>query len=538
MVAIFRQTPEGHLLDCNEECARILGYASREELLNTGRFEYTTTSDLISISSALHDLKKLNNVEIALRKKDNSIAWVLQNLKLVSVDEASKVWIEGAMFDVTEQRIAAQRFEFQAYHDPLTLLPNRSLFIDRLHVALAQSKRRKRAVSVFLLDLDRFDIVNNALGRGMADRLLRAVADRLASTLREEDSLARFSGDEFMFMVGDTGFGTESAIVAQRVLDAMTRAFNVGGRAIELTGSIGISMSQHDSNEAETLVRHASTAMFRAKEFGRNLYQFYDEKLNARTLERLALVSSVRRALDRGEFELFYQPEVDVQTGKIACVEAFLRWRHPDLGIIGPTEFLGVAEEAGLGGRIAEWVMSEACQQAKGWQDAGMETRIAVNLSQRDFNAHSLAQHVDQAVRDSGLDPRNVELEIAHASLTDCHRATEILQALKEIGVLLAIDDFGSGGCSFADLKQLPVDTIKIAPMFVHNMIRRADDAAIVQAMITMAKGFDMRVVAEGVETKEQLSYLLNRRCTEMQGFFLGKPLPAPSLSEVLRMQH
>jgi diguanylate cyclase (GGDEF)-like protein len=538
MVAVFRQTPEGHLLDCNDECARILGYASREELLGAGRFEYTNASDLISIATALRDLGKLTNVEIALRKKDNSIAWVLQNLQLVSVDEASKVWIEGAMFDVTEQRVAAQRFEFQAYHDALTLLPNRSLFSDRLMVALALSKRRKRAVSVFMLDLDRFDVVNNALGRGMADRLLRAVADRLSGTLREEDSLSRISGDEFVFMVGDAGGGTESAIVAQRVLDAMSRPFNVGGRSVDLTASIGISMAPNDTNEPDALVRHASTAMFRAKEFGRNLYQFYDEKLNARTLERLALVSSVRRALERGEFELFFQPEVDVQTGRIACVEAFLRWRHPDLGIIGPTEFLGVAEEAGLGARIAEWVMSTACQQAREWQDAGMETRVAVNLSARDFNAHRLSQTVEQAVRDSGLDPRNVELEIAHASLTDCSRATEILQALKEIGVLLAIDDFGSGGCSFADMKQLPVDTIKIAPMFVHNMIRRTDDAAIVQAMITMAKGFDMRVVAEGVETKEQLSYLLNRRCTEMQGFFLGKPLPAPSLSEVLRMQH
>jgi diguanylate cyclase (GGDEF)-like protein len=538
MVAIFRQTPEGHLLDCNDECARMLGYATRDDLLGAGGFEYTNSSDLISISTALRDLQKLNNVEIALRKKDNSIAWVLQNLRLVSVDEASKVWIEGAMFDVTEQRVAVQRFEYQAYHDSLTQLPNRSLFVDRLNVALAQSKRRKRPLSVFMLDLDRFDIVNNALGRGVADRLLRSVADRLATTLREEDSLARFSGDEFIFLVGDSGHGTESAIVAQRVLDAMSRPFNVGGRSIELTASIGISMSQHDASEADALVRHASTAMFRAKEFGRNLYQFFDEKLNARTLERLALVSSVRRALDRGEFELFYQPEVDVQTGRIACVEAFLRWRHPDLGIIGPTEFLGVAEEAGLGGRIAEWVMAAACQQAKGWQDAGMETRIAVNLSARDFNAHNLSQHVERAVRESGLEARNVELEIAHSSLTDCGRATEILQALKEIGVLLAIDDFGSGGCSFADMKQLPVDTIKIAPMFVHNMIRRADDAAIVQAMITMAKGFDMRVVAEGVETKEQLSYLLTRRCTEMQGFFLGKPLPAPSLSEVLRMQN
>src|SRR3989441_4665893 len=228
-------------------------YSSCEELMGVG-LEYQNASDFASDSSAIRELGVLSNIEIALRRKDGSIAWVLQNLRMVEVESASKVWIEGAMFDVTEQRVAAQRFEYQAYHDALTLLPNRSLFVDRLNVALAQSKRRKLAVSVFLLDLDRFDIVNNALGRGMADRLLRAVADRLASTLREEDSLARFSGDEFMFMVGDTGFGTESAIVAQRVLDAMTRPFNVGGRAIELTASIGISMSEHDSTAPEALV--------------------------------------------------------------------------------------------------------------------------------------------------------------------------------------------------------------------------------------------------------------------------------------------
>src|SRR4029077_10376735 len=267
MVAVFRQTPEGHLLDCNEQCARMLGYASRDELLGSGRFEYQNPSDLTTIATALRDLGSLSNVEVALRKKDGSVAWVLQNLKMVAVDEASKVWIEGAMFDVTEQRVAAQRFEYQAYHDTLTLLPNRMLFIDRLNVALAQARRRKRHLGVFMLDLDRFDIVNNALGRGMADRLLRSVADRLNATLREEDSLARFAGDEFIFLVGDSGSGTESAIVAQRVLDAMNRPFNVGGRPIELTASIGISMSDRDSNEVENLVRYASTAMFRAKEF-------------------------------------------------------------------------------------------------------------------------------------------------------------------------------------------------------------------------------------------------------------------------------
>ena len=457
---------------------------------------------------------------------------------MVEIEDASKVWIEGAMFDVTEQRVAAQRFEYQAYHDTLTLLPNRMLFVDRLNVALAQAKRHDRSASVFLLDIDRFDIINNALGRGVADRLLRAIADRLTGTLREEDSLARFNGDEFVFFIHDGGSGIESAIVAQRTLDAIATPFSLSGRNIELTGSIGIALSKHDADEAESLIRFASTAMFRAKEFGRNLYQFYDDEMNARTLERLALVSSVRRALDRGEFEMHYQPEVDVQTGRIACVEAFLRWRHPDLGIIGPNEFLSVAEEAGLGPRITDWVMSSATEQAKQSADQGIQSRVAVNLSAREFTTRDLARTIERSVRMSGLEPRSLELEIAHSSLKDCTKSNEILQALKEVGVLLAIDDFGSGGCSFADLKQMPVDTIKIAPMFVHNMIRRADDAAIVQAMITMAKGFDMRIVAEGVETKEQLSYLLNRRCTEMQGFFLGKPLPATSLAEILRMQH
>ena len=538
MVAIFRQTPEGRLLECNDECARILGYTSRDELLKAAAFEYQNASDLISIASALRDLGSLSNIEIALRRKDGSIAWVLQNLRLVSVDEASKVWIEGVMFDVTEQRTAAQRFEFQASHDTLTLLPNRMLFMDRLNVALAQARRQRRSVAVFMVDIDRFEILNNALGRGIADRLLRAVADRLNSALREEDSLARFAADEFVFFVAEAGSGSEAASVAQRILESLSEPFNVGGRSIELTASIGISMSQHDASEPESLVRYASSAMYRAKEYGRNLYQFHDEALNARTLERLALVSSVRRALDHGEFELHFQPEVDVQTGRIECVEALLRWRHPDLGIIGPNEFLAVAEEAGLSQRITEWVMKTACEQGKQWSDEGMQTRIAVNLSAREFQAGELSRTIDRAVRQSGMEARNLELEIGHPSLTNCERSTEILTALKEIGVLLAIDDFGSGGCSFADLKQMPVDTIKIAPMFVHNMIRHSDDAAIVQAMITMGKGFDMRVVAEGVETKEQLAYLVNRRCTEMQGFFLGKPLPSASLAEILRMQH
>lgn len=539
IVAIFRQSPEGLLLDCNEECAHILGYASREELLAVGHLDYVNRSDFISVTSALRDLKSLSNVEIAVRKKDGSVAWVLQNLRMVVVEEASKAWVDVAMFDVTEQRIAVQRFEYQAYHDTLTLLPNRMLFIDRLQVALAQARRSRSSAAVMVLDIDGFDRVNDAYGRGMGDRVLKALAERLSSCLREEDSVARLNGDEFILLLGHIANGTDAAVAAQRVLDAVSRPYHLGGQRVEITASIGISVSPADGSEVDLLVRAASTAANDAREMGGNSYMFHEPALNARALERASLVAGLRHALDRGELEMHYQPEVNVQTGRIECIEALLRWRHPDLGMVTASEFLNAAEQGGLGPRIAEWSINEACRQARQWHDNGMTNmRVAVNLSTRQFNDPGIARILERAVGDAGITGRALEIEVPEISLADSKKATETLNAFKEIGMLLAIDDFGSGGCSFLDLKSMPIDTLKIAPMFVQNMVHHTDDAAIVQAMITMAKGLDLRIVAEGVETKEQLSYLLNRRCVEMQGFFLGKPMPAAALADVLRMQH
>lgn len=539
IVAVFRQTPEGKILDCNDECARLLGYDSREELLALGRLDYVNRSDFVSVSSALRDLGSLTNVEIAIRKKDGSVAWVLQNLKMVVVEEASKAWVDVAMFDVTEQRVASQRFEYQAYHDTLTLLPNRMLFIDRLQVAVAHARRRRVSAAVMVLDIDTFDRVNESFGRGIGDRVLKAIAERLSAAVREEDAVARLNGDEFIMLLGQIGSGTDAAVAAQRVIDSVGRPFHIGGQRIEITCSLGIAVFPEDGTEVDALVRAASTAATDAREMGGNSYQFYEPSLNARALERASLVSGLRHALDRGELELHYQPEVNVQTGRIDCIEALLRWRHPDLGVVTASEFLTAAEAGGLGPRIAEWAINEACRQLREWQDSGMANmRIAVNLSNRQFCDPNVTRLVERALADNGLAPRALEIEVPEISLADSKRAEEVLNALKEIGILLAVDDFGSGGCSFLDLKSFPIDTLKIAPMFVQNMVHRTDDAAIVQAMITMAKGLDLRVVAEGVETKEQLSYLLNRRCVEMQGFFLGRPMPAPALAEVLRMQH
>lgn len=539
MVAIYRQTLDGRLLDCNDACARMLGYANREELLATGRFSFVNVSDTLSIAAALPDLSRLSNVELAIRKKDGTVAWVLQNLKLVEVEEASKVWIEAAMFDVTEQRVAAQRMEFQAYHDVLTALPNQSLAIDRLNVALARAKRNQKPAAVMIIDLDHFELVNTTFGHGIADALLREVADRLANCVRGEDTVCRFGSDEFMVVLAEMSSETDAAIAAQRILDAISSPVHIGGHNIDMKASIGISVSPSDGVDADPLIRTATEAMYQAKERGRNMFRFHVPDLNARAIERASLVASLRRAIDRNEFELHYHPEVNVQTGRIECVEALVRWRHPDIGLIAPADFLPAAEQGNLDGQIGRWVINEACRQAKQWQNDGMTGfRMAVNLSSRQFHDRQLQQILENAASDVRLNPASLELEVAEATLARSARAKDILVTLKDFGARVAVDDFGVGGCSFTDLRTLDVDTLKIAPTFVHNMMQRNDDAAMVQAMITMAKGLDLRIIAEGVESKEQLSYLLARRCTDMQGYFFGKPLPAFALADTLRMQH
>ncbi len=539
MVAVFRQTPDGRLLDCNDACARMLGYASRTELLSVGRLNYFNASDPMTVMAALPDLGMLSNVEVALRKRDGSVAWVLQNLKYVNVAEADKVWIEAAMFDVTEQRQAVEALEYRANHDSVTALPHRSLVLDRLSVALSRAKRHRKPIAVMLLDVDHFELINTTFGHGIADRLLKALADRLVSCVREEDAVGRFGSDEFLIVLTEMIADTDAALAAQRILDTVSRQFNIDSHTIDVKASIGIAVTPQDGTTNEALVKNATTAMYQAKERGRNMFRFHVPEMNARALERASLIASLRRALSRNEFELHYHPEVNVQTGRIECIEALVRWRHPDVGIVGPVEFLPAAEQGNLDGLIGEWIINEACRQLKQWHDEGMTGfRMAINLSSRQFHDRGLQRILEDAVAEAKIDPAALELEIGERVLAHSIRTHDVLTKIKEFGARVAVDDFGSGGCAFSDLRELPINTLKIAPNFVQNMLSRSDDAAMVQAMITMARGLDLRIVAEGVESKEQLSYLLSRRCTEMQGFFFGKPLPAFALAETLRMQH
>jgi diguanylate cyclase (GGDEF)-like protein len=539
LVGVYEQALDGRLVDCNDACARMLGYDSRDELLSVGSFDHFNLTDFETIVAALADLGSISNLEISLRRRNGTPAWVLQTMTLEPADDAHPGSIRGVMFDVTEQRSGTQRLEYQAYHDTLTLLPNRMLFVDRLGVALSIARRRGTPLYVMLLDLDRFELMNATFGQAFSDRLLRQIADRLNDCVREEDSLARYGSDEFIIMMTERASENEVAALAHRLLQTIALPFVLDGHEVSISGTIGISSFPEDGTEAEDLVKAAADAMFHAKEQARNTFEFHQPQASARALERASLVAGLRRALLSNELELHYQPEVNVQSGRIECIEALLRWRHPDLGLVNAADFLPAAEEGNLSAPISEWVMGEACRQARAWQDAGMrDMRVAINLSSRQFHSRGLERTLERCVLAAGIDPGSLELEISELSLGSSDDSIQIFQSLHNLGVRLAIDDFGTGHSSMIDLKRMPIDTLKIAPLFVQNVTNRHDDAAIVQAMITMARGLDLRIVAEGVESKEQLAHLLDRRCVDMQGYFLGKPLPAAQWEETLGMQH
>src|SRR5437763_9165635 len=412
LVGLFRQSLAGRIVDCNDACAQMLGYPSREDLLVAG-FEYANASDFAAIIAALPDVGLLANVELALRRKGGGIAWVLQNLRVAGEE------IEGAMFDVTEQRLGVQKLEYQAQHDSLTHLPNRMLIVDRMNVALARTKRHGGSVAVLIIDLDHFEVLNSAFGHGLAARAPTAIGDLLVNCLRTEDALARFGSDEFIIALADAITETDVAVVAQRVLDAVAAPLSIAGNDVNVTASIGVAMSPADGEEPETLMQRAMSAVFGAKERGRGRYHFHQSELNSRALERTALIAGLRRALAQGELELYYQPEINVQTGRIECIEALLRWRHPDVGVIAAADFLAAAEQGQLDREITEWVLFEASRQARQWRADGMrDLRVAVNVSSTQFYDRGFCGKVRQAVLVSGLESGSFELEIAEPTLS------------------------------------------------------------------------------------------------------------------------
>lgn len=429
--------------------------------------------------------------------------------------------------DITEIKRSQEELERLANFDSLTALPNRNLFHDRLRHGLDRARRNRGKLAVVFVDLDNFKVINDTLGHDAGDALLKRVADRLRRCVRSEDTVARLGGDEFVILLEDVADITHVADTAQRVNDSLFIPMELDGQEVDITGSIGISVFPDDAEEAGTLLKNADTAMYVAKEQGRNTYRFFTGGMNQKAVERLGIESGLRKALERDEFFLVYQPQVDVRTGRAIGVEANIRWRHPEQGVIMPGQFIPVAEATSLIEPIGDWVLREVCRQIRIWREAGVDRRrVAVNLSARQFRQRDIAERIIAIAQAEGVDPSELELELTESAvMQDPDETNRLLTQLKESGVRIAIDDFGTGYSSLSQLKRYPIDHLKIDMSFVHDVVFDADDAAISTAIISMAHDLSVSVIAEGVETQEQFDFLSARGCDEVQGFLFSRPL-------------
>jgi diguanylate cyclase (GGDEF)-like protein len=454
-------------------------------------------------------------------------------------DDALLAIMDGIASQVGQflaRKEAESHMRFFANHDALTGLPNRTMFNQRLTQAVAQAGRHGKRVAVLFVDLDRFKVVNDTLGHEAGDSLLCDLATRLRESLRAGDTLGRQGGDEFVILLEDVADPKYVADVSQKILDTVSRPLSLKGQEYAVTASIGVSIYPDDGRDAQELLKNADIAMYRAKELGRNGFRFYSAALNAHSIERFALEAKLRRALEREEFLLYYQPKVELASGKVVGVEALIRWCPAEGGMVPPADFIPLVEETGLIGPIGEWVLRAACADARRWQAAGHPPlRMAVNLSARQFMRESLITEIAEALGGSGLPASLLELEITESIvMQDPERAARVLADVHGLGVHVAIDDFGTGYSSLGYLKRFPVDTVKIDRSFIAGLPGDDDDVVITRTVIAMAHSMGLRVTAEGVETPEQIAFLREQRCDEVQGFLLGEPVPAGEMEALL----
>jgi diguanylate cyclase (GGDEF)-like protein/PAS domain S-box-containing protein len=473
---------------------------------------------------------------IVNRRKDGSLYYEEKTITPLKDENGNITHFISTGKDITERMQTQERLQYLAHHDVLTSLPNRALFTDRLEHALALSRGNERPLALLFLDLDRFKIINDTLGHAAGDRALQVVAERLRQCVRKGDTVARLGGDEFAIILEDADAAEHVAPIARKVLETMTQPLLLNGQEYVLTTSIGICIFPGDGENGEILLKNADIAMYRAKEKGRNSYQFYSSDMGVKAFERLNLETSLRRALAQEEFLLYYQPQVNAITGRIIGAEALLRWQHPELGLIGPTEFVPILEDTGLIVPVGEWVVHTACRQAAAWQSStGEPIRISVNLSPRQFDSTDLADMISRGVESSGLAPKLLEIEVTENVLMRHNlNIIDTFLALDALGVRLSLDDFGTGYSSLSYLKRFPFDNIKIDRSFVRDLPQDLDDAAIVHAIIGMAASLGLQVIAEGVETEAQLAFLTEHDCQFYQGFLFSQPVPADEFQALL----
>jgi len=525
---------DGTVIDCNQTFAAMLGFRRAELVGRSMASMYANASEAEELIALLRSAGTLNSVEVELRRADNRVLWVLSNLVLVG--DALTGVLHATVVDISDRKRAEEQIEFHAYHDVLTHLPNRKLFTDRLRHSLTRAKRNNRPVAVMFIDVDHFKNINDTLGHTAGDELLLEMARRLGECVRGDDTVARLGGDEFTIILSELRHPEDAVGVAQKILAAVQEPLNIGATPIVVSASIGIALYPEDGHDPESLLRNADSAMYRAKEEGRNTYQLCTDEMKGRAVERLDVENRLRSALRDGRLMLVYQPQINLVTGRTIGVEALVRWNDPLRGIVEPASFIPIAEETRLILPLGEWVLRTACRQMKEWQDRGAgPMRIAVNLSARQFLQHDLLDMIRNALDETGLGPSSLDLEITETTaMQNAEVTVETLRALRALGVGISIDDFGMGYSSLNYLKRFPLNAVKIDRSFVSDITSNNGDAAIVSAVIGMARSLRLRVLAEGVETAEQFAFLRSRECDEAQGYYFSRPIPAEEMTRML----
>jgi diguanylate cyclase (GGDEF)-like protein/PAS domain S-box-containing protein len=531
--------PDMPLVYVNRAFERVTGYSRNEVIGRNSRLLQGDDRDQPELDKIRHAIGEHRDGQAVLRnyRKDGSLFW--NKLYITPVHDPRSGLVThfvGVQHDITEVKRYQEELEHQANHDALTGLANRNLLKDRLQQSLALGHRYDRSFSLAFIDIDNFKLINDSLGHGVGDRLLQIAGERLATCVREGDTVARLGGDEFVLLVTEQGSDESIYRVVQRIMTAISQPFVLDQREFKVTCSVGIASFPRDGEDPETLLRNADTAMYRAKDLGRNTFQLYSSDMNANFGERLTLETDLWKALERGEFVLHYQPKVDLRTGEIIGMEALLRWKHPVNGLVPPGKFIPVAEESSLIVQIGRWVLHEACAQNKAWQNDGLRfVPVAVNISARQLHDRDLVETVRSTLRSTGLGAEYLEIELTESAvMLNIDETVNTLAALRGMDVRISLDDFGTGYSSLSYLKRFPVTGLKIDQSFVRDLVSDPDDAAIVRAIVAVAQELMLDVTAEGVETAEQAAFLKLHRCTEAQGYYFARPMPANEMRTLL----
>jgi len=541
VIGIFQSTREQRLLTVNGALAQMHGYASPEEMIGevteVGTQLFADPEEFKNLVRLVDSKGIVRGYELQVLCRDGGRKWVSMNLRANRDESGAVTFVEGMVEDITSRKVAETRIQFLAYHDPLTGLPNRVAVQDRIQTALARARERNRKVALLLFDLDGFKILNDSLGHTFGDLVIMNLAERLARNAGSQDTVARIGGDAFLLLLPDVQDDAQIVDAANRAMETVRTEFAIRGQSMRLTCGMGISVYPDHGTDTETLIQHADSAMYSAKHQRRDSYRFFSGEMHEQVLGRLQLDKNLQLALERDEFFLLFQPQMDIATGRIVGVEALLRWLQPELGLVPPGDFIQAAENSSLILQIGEWVLRTACVQARQWLDAGLlDWPMAVNVSALQFQQKDFTTIVRRVLDETGIPPEYLEFEITEGMfLSQAEETSNALQELKSMGLQLAIDDFGTGYCSLSYLKQFPVNKLKIDRSFIRGVAVDPDDAAITTAIIHMAHSLNLNVVAEGVENDAQLSFLRNNRCDAIQGFYFSSPLSQIEFEQVVR---